>query len=124
VVKEKKEERAYPIKELSSHTSPSIHPTVVSPLKLRHDSTISNENFFPATKAVNRIKAVAAMYQITWRRTIWEKIFRGGSSVRAPGRGGRRRRAMICEIYLVKWMLSWKHLLDRVGLVMPGWSWS
>jgi len=32
------------------------------------------------------------------------RIFKGGSSVRAPGRGGRRRRTMIVRLLRVEWM--------------------
>ena len=84
----------HPIKLFNSQTNPNIHPTVVSPLKLLQLNTRSKEKCFPATSAVNRIKAVATAYHITCRSTIWERIFRGGSSVSAPGRGGRRRRAI------------------------------
>lgn len=91
---EGKGREAYPNKEFNNHTKPNIQPTVVSPLKLRQLSTRSMLKLLPATSTVNRIRAVAAAYQMVCRRAIWERIFSGGSSVRAPGRGGRRRRAM------------------------------
>lgn len=91
---QRRKEEAYPNKEFKSHTSPSIHPTVVSPLRLRQLSTRSKLKCFPATSAVNRISAVATEYHITCSITICERILRGGSSVSAPERGGRRRRAM------------------------------
>ena len=101
-----------PITEFNSHTSPNIHPTVVSPLKLRQLSTISRLNFFPATSAVNRISSVPAAYQIVCNSTICVKILSGGSSVRAPGRGGRCRRAMavVANVYRRRGRLSWEHL--------------
>jgi hypothetical protein len=89
----------YPIKLFNSQTTPNIHPTVVSPRRLLQLSTKSREKRLPATSAVNRIRAVATTYQIIWRRTICVRIFRGGSSVSAPGRGGRRRRAMVGLVY-------------------------
>lgn len=80
--------------EFNNQTSPNIHPTVVSPLKLLQFNTKSKLNFFPATSAVNSINAVAARYHMACSNTICVRIFRGGSSVSAPGRGGRRRRAI------------------------------
>lgn len=87
----------YPMNELSSQTNPNIHPTVVSPLRLLQLNTISNENLLPATRAVKRISVVATPYQIVCKSKIWVRILRGGSSVKAPGRGGRRRRAILSE---------------------------
>lgn len=83
------------MKLFRSHTTPSIHPTVVSPRKVRQLSTMSSEKCRPATSAVKRIKPVATAYQIACRMRIWVRIFKGGSSVRAPGRGGRRRRGIV-----------------------------
>lgn len=95
---EGRKRKAYPINEFSNQTTPSIHPTVVSPLKPRQLSTKSKLKCLPATSAVNNISAVAATYQIICKRTICVRIFKGGSSVSAPGRGGRRLRAMVVAI--------------------------
>ena len=86
----------YPRKESSIQTRPSIHPTVVSPRKLRQLSTKSKLKCAPATRAVNRMSTVPSVYHIVCRMRIWLRIFRGGSSISAPGLGGRRRRAMSC----------------------------
>ena len=43
----------------SSHTTPSVHPTVVSPRTARHEKIKSRPNGRPATTAVNRISIVA-----------------------------------------------------------------
>lgn len=51
--------RTYPRKLSNNQHSPSVHPTVVSPLKVRQLSTISALNSFPATSVVNRIRTVA-----------------------------------------------------------------
>lgn len=59
-----------PIKEFNSQTSPNIHPTVVSPLRLRQLSTRSKLKCFPATSAVKSINAVAAVYHIACNMTI------------------------------------------------------
>jgi hypothetical protein len=95
---EGRKRKAYAVNEFSNQTSPSIHPTVVSPLKLRQLSTKSKLKCLPATSAVNNISAVAAMYHIICKRTICVRIFKGGSSVSAPGRGGRRLRGMVVAI--------------------------
>jgi hypothetical protein len=87
--------KAYPIKLFSIQTNPNIHPTVVSPLKLLQLKTISILKCFPATSAENNISTVATAYHITCNSSICVRIFRGGSSVRAPGRGGRRLRTML-----------------------------
>ena len=92
--------RTYAINEFNNHTNESIHPTVVSPRKERQLNTRSRLKLRPATRAVKRMRAVATAYQMSWRTMICVRIFRGGSSVRAPGRGGRRRRAMMC-VYFV-----------------------
>lgn len=51
----------YPINEFNSQTSPNIHPTVVSPLKLLQLSTISKLKCLPATSAVKRIRMNATV---------------------------------------------------------------
>jgi len=84
----------YPINEFSSHTKPSIHPTVVSPLRLRQLNTRFSEKCPPATSVVKSIRPVATPYHMDCNITICLRIFKGGSSVSAPGRGGRRRRAI------------------------------
>lgn len=86
-----------PIKLFNNQTNPSIHPTVVSPLKLLQLKTKSKLKLLPATSAVKRISSVATVYQMTWSSRICDRILRGGSSVNAPGRGGRRRVRMVVE---------------------------
>ena len=85
----------YPINEFKSHTKLNIHPTVVSPRNVRQLNTISREKCRPATSAVNRISPVATPYHMDCKINICLRIFNGGSSVSAPGRGGRRRRAIL-----------------------------
>ena len=51
--------KAYPTKLSSIQTNPSVHPTVVSPRKLRQLSTKSSENGLPATSTVNNINTIA-----------------------------------------------------------------
>lgn len=43
----------------SNHTTPSVHPTVVSPRTARHEKIKPSPNGRPATTAVNRISIVA-----------------------------------------------------------------
>jgi len=49
----------YHIKLFSIHTSPSIHPTVTSPRKLRQLSRRSKLTSLPATRAVKRMRMAA-----------------------------------------------------------------
>lgn len=49
----------YPMELLSSQTKLSVHPTVVSPRRLRQLSIRSKEKAVPATSAVNRMRMVA-----------------------------------------------------------------
>lgn len=51
----------YPIKEVNNQTKPSIHPTVVSPLRLLQLSTISKLKCLPATSAVKRMRPNATV---------------------------------------------------------------
>ena len=44
------------------------------------------------------MRMVAAVYHMNCRRTICVRIFRGGNSVNAPGRGGRRLRTILWAI--------------------------
>ena len=85
----------YPTKLFNIQHNPSVHPTVVSPLRTPQFKIMSRLNFLPATSAENKINTVADKYHITCRRKICVRIFKGGSSVIAPARGGRRRRAML-----------------------------
>lgn len=48
----------YPRKLSSIQHSPSVHPTVVSPRRLRQLNTRSSENGLPAASVVNSIKTV------------------------------------------------------------------
>lgn len=43
----------------NTHTSPSVHPTVVSPRKVRQLNTRSVLTSFPATSAVKTIRIAA-----------------------------------------------------------------
>ncbi|KAF4634251.1 hypothetical protein G7Y89_g3856 [Cudoniella acicularis] len=53
-----------PIKLFNIHTNPNIHPTVVSPLKLRQLNTKSKLKCLPATSAENKMSMVATPYQM------------------------------------------------------------
>lgn len=75
--------------------NPNIHPTVVSPLSALQLNTMSISKLFPATRAEKRIRAVAEKYHSPCSIKICVKILRGGNSDMAPGRGGRRRRAIL-----------------------------
>lgn len=96
----KRKGKTNPIKLFNIQTNPNIHPTVVSPLNALQLNTKSKLKCFPATSAENNIRTVATAYQILCNNKIWERILRGGSSVSAPGRGGRRRRAMFVYVYV------------------------
>lgn len=49
---------SYQRKLFNIHTKLNIHPTVVSPRKLSHPNMRSRENTVPATRVVNRTRAV------------------------------------------------------------------
>jgi hypothetical protein len=51
--------RTYQMRLLSTHTSPRVQPTVVSPRKLRQFSRRSVLTSFPATMAVKTIRTAA-----------------------------------------------------------------
>jgi hypothetical protein len=89
-----KQAATHQIKLSHIQQTPSNHPSVFSPLMLLHPSTISSRNGRPATSTANRTRANPQMYHVVCRSRICVAILRGGSSVSAPGRGGRRRRAM------------------------------
>lgn len=59
--KAKLEIQTYPKPPTKIQHNPKVHPTVVSPRKLRQLSTRSAENGFPAASAAKRIRSVARM---------------------------------------------------------------